>query len=119
MAFLKVNGVEIPTPASCNYSIEDLLSDGEGRSLDGTMYFDCIAKKVKLSCSWPPMPPEEAARLLQAVGETPTFPVEYFDLVSGSRLTKNFYVSSKSAPYLRWDEGHEQIGNLAFDFMEV
>lgn len=49
---LCINGVWIPTPASFDFSVEDLESYAN-RTADGLMHRTRIGKKIKLQCSWP------------------------------------------------------------------
>lgn len=122
MAFMKVNNVEIHSPASCTWKLADLSSEESGRSTrTGIMQKDVVARKRTLSCAWSAMTWNEAHNLTQFFKEdgiivSVTFP----DIMEGYNITKRFYTGDISANYNLWDEVHQKfiVTDVTCDFIE-
>lgn len=93
---LKINGVAVKTPSSCQIDISDI--DGESfRNARGDTVRDRIATKRKLNLEWNALNDNEIKSLLNAVKDV-FFTVEYPDPMLGTLTTKTFYVGDRSAP---------------------
>lgn len=69
MAFLKIDGVDIPTPDSCTLTEYDLDSAQSGRPESGVMFRERVrAKIISLdSLEWSNLSPEEATLIRTAL----------------------------------------------------
>lgn len=120
---LRINYVDMPSPSSITWSLQDISSENSGRSVEtrdqGLMHKDIIARKRKLSITWPAMPKEKAATILKAVSASATFLVTYPDLLDDQDETRTFYVGDRTAGVLFWWEGRKWVKDLQFDLIEV
>lgn len=93
---LKINGVAVKTPSSCQIDIADI--DGEShRNARGDTFRDRLAVKRKLNLEWKGLTDAEIKVLLQSVKDI-FFTVEYPDPMEGGLITKTFYVGDRNAP---------------------
>lgn len=112
--------VNLPTPETVNWSINDLDSEnGSGRADEGTMFRDRVAVKRKLEVSWPPLSKADMSSLLKAV-EDIFFTLSYPDAYTGAMRSMTCYVGDRSVPMLRYDEGTGDWvwGNVSINFIE-
>lgn len=117
MAMIWVNGVEVKTPSSFSWGLQDVSDSASGRTQDAVMHKNRIAQKRKLSLSWAAPTPQEASAILQA------FNPEYIDItypdgLSGKNETRTFYVGDRSAPMKIWNIGNKRYESVSFDVIE-
>lgn len=109
MATLIINGYSVnsnnaatrlPRPAykGVQWAVQDIDYDA-GRTMDGTMVRNVVARKRKLTITWPPMKPADVSRVLNAVNQT-TFMVTAFDLLDNADREMEMYVGDRTIPYL-------------------
>lgn len=115
---LKINGVNIVTPATFKVDIFDLDAES-ARNTKGQLIRDRVTVKRKLSCEWSPLTMAEISVLLQAV-QNVFFDVTYPDPMSGNLTeTKTFYVGDRTMPLLRTDyQGQYLWEGLSMNFIE-
>lgn len=122
MAFMKVNNVEIHSPASCTWKLADLSSEESGRSTrNGLMQKDVVARKRTLACTWNAMSWKEAHGLTQFFKNRGIIvAVTYPDIMEGCYITKRFYTGDISAKYALWDEVNQRfiVSDVTCDFIE-
>lgn len=93
-----VNGAPISKcPSSYVWKLEDISSSDAGRTEDVKMNKMRIGQIIGIDLSWTYLTLEEAAEILAAFNNE-YITVEYLDAMSGSYLTAEFYVDSRSAP---------------------
>jgi len=92
-----VNGVTIPAPSKYDWKESDVSSADAGRTEDGLMHKETIAKKVHIELEWQYIPDSDAQTLLQAFSTNEYFSVTYYDYKAMDYLTKTFYVGDRNA----------------------
>ncbi|MGL4571978.1 MAG: DUF6711 family protein [Clostridium sp.] len=113
---LKVNGVAIAIPKSCQIDIADL--DGESnRNAKGELIRDRITVKRKLNLEWGPLSNSDCSKVLKAVSSV-FFTVEFPDPQEGRLLTKTMYVGDRSAPVYTCIKGVVKWEGLKMNFIE-
>ena len=115
---LKINGIEVKTPSSFTWGLQDLSSEDTGRTLDGVMHKDLIAQKRKLDCVWNNLTRQETAILLQAVNSSVFLQITYPDALTGTDQTRTFYTGDKTAPVLMWVGTKQIYSTITFNFIE-
>lgn len=115
---IRVNGMDIPEPATYEVLLSDLDADGSGRTADGTMVRDRVAMKYKLTMTWNALKPNEMAKLLQFVKDQ-FFSCEFLDPYTGTYIVRTMYVGDRTAPiaYSR-NNGSFIWRSLSMDFIE-
>jgi len=119
MALLTVGGVSIPDPSKMTVHRMDLSTEESGRTLDGVMTKDVVARKTKISCGWATLSWAQVSTIMKAVETGIYMSVVYPDPYEGSYQTKTFYVGDRSAPAVWLADGHEYWDGLSVDFIEV
>lgn len=118
------NMVELPEPKHKGFTVllQDIDAATTTRSANGTMLRDRVAgadtAKRKLECEWPPLSPEDARTILQAIkGEF--FYMRYPDPYIGEDRTALFYAGDRSVP-MYWNHPTHGIlwENLKVNFIE-
>lgn len=95
MSLFKINSVDIVEPADYTWEMEDISSNGSGRTLDGVMHKDVVRQVVKLNLKFPPLTDAQVSTLLTAVNAAVYFSVAYPDPLTGTSQTKTFYVGNR------------------------
>ena len=113
---MKINGTEIKTPSSMTLTISDIDGDSYRNALGETIR-DRIAVKRKIELEWKTLSSAEISKLLTAVKNT-FFSVSYLDAVTGTTITKTFYVGDRTAPVYSLVDGKERWTNLKMNFIE-
>lgn len=119
MSMFKLEGVSVKDPSSFSWSLMDLSSeDGTGRTLGGTATKDVIAQKRKLALSWSNIGKDIAETILKQVNSKVFIDVTYPDAMTGTNLTKTFYVGDRKADMEIWSPTKKIYKTLSFDFIE-
>ena len=115
---LQINGVYIPDPSSLQWGLQSVSDQNAGRTTDGKMHVNLIARKRKLELVWNGVDFATASEILQAVNPE-TFNVTYLDALTNTRLTKTFYVGDRTAPVYSYSDGYKWYSNVTFNLIEV
>ena len=114
---LKVNGVDL-TPYIEQHGIKwqrnDLDGSNAGRTMDGTMYRERVASKVRLDITCLPISSEDASTVLNAI--YPEYvEVEYIDPMYGHSI-KTMYSNNTPATFI--DTVTDLWESIAFPLIE-
>ena len=91
-----VNGVELPSPVTLDYSLEDIDKDSKRDVSKAKMRRNRIRSDVvKLSFTYSINSLEEVTMVLNAI-KAVNFEVEYYDYKESSRVTKQMYAGPKT-----------------------
>lgn len=96
---LKINNVEIPEYPD-SFSVTPLdIDNGEStvRTADGTLNRDRVAVKRQIEMSWGMLKWNEVSAILQAMSGV-FFDFYYPDPMTGTYVTKKFYVGNRPTP---------------------
>lgn len=119
MSMIKIEGVSVKDPSSFSWSLMDLSSeDGTGRTLAGTATKDVVSQKRKLSIAWNNIGKDDAEAILKQVNSKVFFSVTYPDAMTGTNLTKTFYIGDRKAEMKIWSPTKKIYKTLSFDFIE-
>lgn len=105
------------TPSSMTWSLQDVSAGDAGRTQSGIMYKQRITQKRKLSLAWNGITAAKAAKILAAFNNE-YIKVKYPDAMTGTTVTKTFYVGDRSAPVYMYTSGKKIYENIAFDIIE-
>ena len=94
MALLKIGSTNLPAPTVLQPGIQDLDSDGTGRSQAGVMFRDRVTVKRAIHCEWGVLSRQEMATLLTAMS-SPSFSLTYPDPQDGNLKTITAYVGDR------------------------
>lgn len=116
---IKVGGVQIKSPSSFTWGIQDNSASDAGRVQDGndTMYKNRTSQKRKLQLSWNGLSKEDTATILQAFNPEYIM-VTYPDSLTGQDRTAEFYSGDKSTPIKVWTVGNKRYEQLSFNIIE-
>lgn len=118
---LYIDGVQMPTPALEGITItsEKIWSSNAGRSASGKMLGTCVVIKAKISITWPPLTPEQAAVIETAVSnrDKPYVPLKYTDM-TGETVTKTVYFGTPSYTWYSWSGGLQYMKSVSVDAIE-
>lgn len=117
MAMIWVDGVEVKTPSSFSWGLQDVSDSASGRTQDAIMHKNRIAQKRKISLSWAAPTPSETAAILQAFNPE-YINVKYPDAMSGKNETRVFYVGDRASPVKIWNIGNRRYESISFDLIE-
>lgn len=117
----KINGVNIPTPSTYEFSIEDLSSEATGRTMDGTMHKDVVAVKDYYTCTWNHLSWEDASTLLNAINGKTKVTFTYLDpRIVGVWSTGEFYVGQRGGAALDLTQsGRQNWSGISFQFTRI
>src|SRR5437763_1310277 len=115
MAFITVNGVNLPTPSDYQIGVQD-LSNAQ-RNAQGTMIIERIATKKTLTLSYAFLNATDLSTILQAVAPT-FYNVTYIDPVTNSNVTSSFYCGDRSLGMVDYQNGVPRYQNLKFELIE-
>lgn len=115
MSLIKINGVEMPPPASLQVGIQD-LSKAE-RNARGTMIIERIATKRKIELSWAYLAPDQLSQLLTAVSAV-FFSATYTDPQTNVEQTGTFYCGDRNAGVLDCINGNMRYKDIKFSLIE-
>lgn len=112
-----VNGVQIKTPSSATYGLQDVSDSASGRTQDTIMHKNRIGQKVKWSYEWWGTNDSETASLLQTFNNEYIM-LTYHDPMYNKYVTKEFYVGDRSAPVKTYALGNTIYERISFDVIE-
>ena len=101
---IKIGGVEMPPIKEMTITREPLWSKNTGRSADGTMIGDIVARKVTLKITFVPLSDIQAAALAAATRPA-FFNVKYHDPDENATRTARMYASSLPYPVYSYADG--------------
>lgn len=116
MAFMKVDGVEIPVPSSFKWGISDVSKPNSGRALSGKMYKNRKCRKRKLTLAWNGRRPNEVEKILKAF-EPEYFRVQYPDAL-GSAEPREFYSGDQEGEMYCWTVNKKLYRSVSFSIIE-
>ena len=90
-----VGGVTVPAPSKYDWKESDISSADAGRTEDGLMHKETVAKKIHLELQWENVNDAAAKKVLNAFSGSEYFSVNYFDYKAMDFLTKTFYVGDR------------------------
>lgn len=111
---IKVNDVKIKEPST--FDIERYNVTKSGRTANGSMVMDIIAKKVKLLCSYSVLDSAEWKKIQdQIFGTNPFFTVEWEE----AGVTKTMTAYAGALKYTKYRTGSIWYwSNVSFDLIE-
>lgn len=110
-----VGGVAVPAPSRYHWKESDVSSADAGRTEDGLMHKETVAKKVHIELEWQNRGDTDISAVLQAFSSNEYFNVTYFDYRAMAFLTKRFYVGDRDVDaYNRV----KKIGTVSFNIIE-
>lgn len=118
MAMIKVDGVEMPTPSSFSWGLQDISASESGRTDDTIMHKNRVGQKRKLSLQWNAKDKATTAKILKAFNPE-YISVTYPDAMSGNDETRTFYVGDRTASVKLWWVGKQLYESISFDIIEV
>ena len=116
---LYINGARMPDPAleGVTISREKIWSSNTGRTTSGRMVGTVVAVKTTLKIKWPPLTPDQAAVIENAVSGGSFVPVRFTD-ATGATVTKTMYFGTPSYTVYSWADGVQLIKDVAVDGIE-
>lgn len=116
----QINGVDI-TPYIAYQGLQwqrsDIDGPNAGRAMDGTMYRDRVATKIRWDVTCRPLTAQEASIVLSAV--MPEFVnVTYTDPITNTQVTKECYSNNIPAQFLMNIAGKQYWGGITFPIIE-
>lgn len=116
----KFNGVDVRTPTSFNWDLEDIESEESGRSTNnGKGHVDILAQKRKLSYQWTDPTKEEVSTCLGLINQSAKVDITYPDAMSGKFETRQFKTVKREAPFRDLRVGALKYSELSLDFEEL
>jgi len=102
---ITLNGVEIKQPKPGDFGIEKYKLTKAGRSADGTMHLDLIAKKKKFTLKYEILKGSDLKTIADIVdGDTMFFDITYLD-DNGTAQTKTVYAGALKYTNFRSTQG--------------
>lgn len=117
MAMIIVDGVEVKTPSTFSWGLQDVSDSASGRTQDALMHKNRISQKRKISLVWNHPTPAEASAILKAFNSE-YVSVRYPDAMSGMDETRTFYVGDRTAPMKIWTINNKRYSQVSFDIIE-
>ena len=116
---LYINGARMPDPAleGVTISREKIWSSNTGRTTSGRMVGTVVAVKTTLKIKWPPLTPDQAAVIENAVSGGSFVPVRFTD-ATGATVTKTMYFGTPSYTVYSWADGVQYIKDVTVDGIE-
>lgn len=118
MAMITVDGVDVKTPSSFTWGLQDISASESGRTDDTIMHKNRAGQKRTISLQWNGLTWQETATILQKFNPE-YINVKYPDMLSGEYETRKFYVGDRTAPVKAWFVGKKIMETLSFDIIEV
>ena len=116
MALLNIGGVDMPTPSTYDYGIQD-ISNAE-RVANGDIVIDRIATKGKIFLKFAHLTRDELSLLLGAVSPV-SFEVQFEDPLTESIVTSTYYVGDRKMGIFRYVNDEPIWMNVVFNLIEV
>ena len=103
-AFLTVAGKRFPWPNKESGLQTQITMVSEGRNAEGVFIGQKVGRdQSKVELEWYSMDAQKWAELLQIFNASFVNPVSYYDMMQGKIITRNMYVSDRSASAKRVD----------------
>lgn len=103
-AFITVAGEKFPWPDKESGLQTQSTLVSEGRNMDGVFIGQRVGRDLsKVELTWFRMDAQEWARLLRLFQRSFVNPVSYYDMTAGGIITRNMYVSDRTAQPERVD----------------
>ncbi len=116
----KIDGVEIPTPTTYTFNVEDLSSENTGRTLDGVMHKDVVAVKDTYACTWKSLSWSQAAKLLNAIDGKTKFKFTHADPRKPNKwITGDYYVGKRSTVALNLKNPKNTWHDISLTFIQI
>lgn len=97
---IKINGAKVKAPTG--YTVNRMDITKAERNAKGTMFIELIAKKWKLEVDWKYLTQEEMTTIVNALEAKISFPVEFIDPKTGSKISATFYKGDRSYPMVNY-----------------
>lgn len=118
MPFLKIDGVDMPTPSSFKVPESDLDSSDTSRNELGYLQRDRVRQGLrKIECSWSALAVDDASLLLKAV-KPASILATYPDPEEGAVVTKTMYVGDRTSEMVIYRATGEHRWNISFNLTE-
>lgn len=116
----KVDGVAIPTPTSYVFNVEDLSSEGTGRTLDGVMHKDVVAVKDYYECTWKGLSWEDTALLLNAIDGKEQVAFTHADPRKANQfVTGQYYVGKRTGTAMNLKNLKNVWSDVSLTFTQI
>ena len=116
-----INGTIMPPVSKFDMIYNDLESEEAGRSLDGNLHRDVIGQNFRtIELEWATMNRSQLKGLLNALSND-TFPVVYYDPITGTRVKRTMYASDRKINMYDYtmDDGYPLWLNISVSLMQV
>lgn len=114
----KFNGIDVKTPTSFSWDMEDIELAESGMTLDGKSHRDILAQKRSIGYQWTDPSKEEVALYLQLINRSSYVKITYPDAMSGTYETREFSTVKRGAPFRNLRVGALLYSTLSLDFKE-
>lgn len=103
MQYIKIEGVDIPDPASCDITLQSLDNKAGRNKMTGYAFRYKIAEKESISLTWGKMDKNKLDTLKNCGIHNQFFNVNYISVKTNTRVTNQFYVGDISFKTLHYD----------------
>lgn len=119
--FLLVNGAQTYVPTEISVTIQKLSRPDAGRTDDGRMHPNFLARKRSVTLTWKDLPPDVEAEIVQAFDpeDSDSFTCTYWDPKSNTMQTREFYSGDISTNILSWSTNWKRYETLSFNIIEI
>jgi hypothetical protein len=114
----KFNDVEIRTPTSFSWDMEDIEVGESQVTADGLDHSEILTQKRNIAYEWTDPTKEEVSTILQLINQNRYVNITYPDAMSGIYETREFKVIKKGAPFRNLRVGALLYSALSLDFKE-
>lgn len=116
---LTINGYSPPPVIRSGYSVtvNTMWSSNTGRSANGTMLGDIIARKYTVRAQWKKLTQSQLTSLANAIGSSAFFPVTFVNEM-GEQVTKTFYNADPTYPVKGFVNGVATYENVSIELIE-
>lgn len=117
MAFLQINGMDVPSPSELKVRLFD-AGASEERSASGNLVVDRAAVKRELTLRWATLTGQQLQSLLAAVCEAVFFDATYPDPVTGQPRTMTCRCGERTLGMHRFADGAALWTNVEMKWTE-
>lgn len=116
---LTINGYSPPPVIRGGYSVtkNTIWSSNTGRSANGTMLGDIIARKYTVRAQWNKLTQTQLTSLANSIGSSAFFPVTFVD-EKGAQITKTFYSADPTYTTKKYVNGVAIYENVSIELIE-
>lgn len=120
-AYLLVNGVQTYVPSEVSVTIQKLSRPDAGRTDDGRMHPNFLARKRSVTLTWNDLKPDVTAEIIQAFDpeSSDSFTMTYWDPKTNTMQTREFYSGDISTNVLSWTTTWKRYESLSFNVIEI